>query len=83
MEDADGFTLNNVWLDFKTGPVLFAKNSKNIQVEKVTTASPAGLFISAAGEKTENIRLLLTDVSKAKKDVELGPGVRPGAVVIQ
>jgi len=83
MEDADGFTLNNVWLNFKTGPVLFAKNSKNIQVEKVTTASPAGLFISAAGEKTENIRLLLTDVSKAKKDVELGPGVRPGAVVIQ
>ncbi|MBF8294746.1 MAG: glycoside hydrolase [Bacteroidetes bacterium] len=83
MEDADGFTLNNVWLNFKTGPVLFVKNSKNIQVEQLTTASPAGLFVRAAGEKTENIRLLQTDVSKAKKVMELGPDVRQGAVVIQ
>jgi len=83
MEDAEGFTLNNIWLNFSTGPVLSVKNSKNIQVEKVTTASPAGLFVRVSGEKTENIRLLLTDVLKAKKDVELGPDVRPGAVVIQ
>lgn len=83
MEDADGFTLNNVWLNFKTGPVLSVKNSKNIQVEQLTTASPAGLFVRAGGEKTENIRLLRTDVSKARKDVELGSGVQPGAVVIK
>jgi polygalacturonase len=83
MEDADGFTLSNVWLNFKSGPVLSVKNSKNIKIDTLTTASPAGLFARASGEKTENIRLLRADVSKAKKDVELGPDVRQGAVVIQ
>jgi polygalacturonase len=83
MEDADGFTLNNVWLNFKSGPVLSVKNSKNIEVDQLTTASPADVFVRAAGEKTDNIRLLRTDVSKAKKVVELGPDVRTGAVVIK
>jgi polygalacturonase len=83
MEDADGFTLNNVWLNFKKGPVLTIKNGRNIRVEQLTAASPAGLFVRAAGEKTENIQLQQADVSKAKKGAELSPEVRPGAVVIK
>jgi len=83
MEDADGFTLSNVWLNFKTGPVLSVNNARNVQLEQLTTASPATLFVRASGAKTENIRVQRNDVAKAKKDMELGKDVRQGAVVIQ
>jgi len=83
MEDADGFTLNNVWLNFKKGPVLSVKNARNIQLEQLTTASPAALFVRANGANTENIRVQRSEVVKAKKDMELGPDVKQGAVVIQ
>jgi len=83
MEEADGFTLKNVWLNFKKGPVLSVNNARNVQLEQLTTASPATLFVRASGVKTENIRAQRSDAAKAKKDVELGQEVRQGAVEIK
>ena len=83
MEEADGFALENVWLNFKSGPVLSVKNTKNVQLEKLTTASQAALFVRATGAKTENIRVQRNDAVKANKDVELGQDVKQGAVIIQ
>jgi hypothetical protein len=59
------------------------KNARNIQLEQLTTASPAALFVRANGANTENIRVQRSEVVKAKKDMELGPDVKQGAVVIQ
>jgi len=81
MEDADGFMLNNVRLNFKSGPVLSAKNAKNIQLDQVTTVSTPNVFVKASGQRTENIRVLKADALKAKKDFELAPDVKAGAVV--
>jgi polygalacturonase len=81
MEDADGFVLNNVRLNFATGPVLTAKNAKNIQLDHITTVSMPEVFVKASGQRTENIRVMKVDVSKAKKDFELAPDVKAGAVV--
>ena len=83
MEDADGFSLNNVRLNFKSGPVLSAKNAKNIQLDQVTMASKPDVFVKASGPRTENIRVSRVDASKAKKDFELAPDVKAGAVVVQ
>jgi polygalacturonase len=81
MEDADGFTLTNVRLNFKSGPVLSAKNARNIQLDQITTASTPDVFVKASGPRTENIRVLKADASKAKKDFDLAPDVKGGAVV--
>jgi polygalacturonase len=81
MDDADGFLLNNVRLNFKSGPVLSAKNAKNIQLDHISTASTPDVFVKASGQRTENIRVLKADASKAKKDFDLAPDVKAGAVV--
>lgn len=81
MEDADGFTLNNVRLNFKSGPVLSANNSRNIQLNKISTVSQPDVFVKASGERTENITVWKLDALKAKRDFELGPDVKPGAIV--
>jgi DNA sulfur modification protein DndE len=83
MEEADGFVMKNVWLNFKSGPVLAVKNARNIKLETVTAATPAELFVRANGATTENIRVQRNDIAKAKKDVELGKDVKQGAVIIQ
>jgi polygalacturonase len=81
MEDADGFVLKNFRLNFTSGPVLSVKNAKNIQLDQITSSSTPEVFIRASGQRTENIRLLKADVLKAKKDFELTPDVKAGAVV--
>jgi polygalacturonase len=81
VEDADGFSLNNVRLNFKSGPVLSAKNAKNIQLDQIRTASTPDVFVKASGQRTENIRVLKADASKAKKDFDLAPDIKAGAVV--
>jgi DNA sulfur modification protein DndE len=83
MEDADGFTLNNVWLDFKTGPVLTVKDGKNIHLDQVGTSTRPELFILATGSRTENVQVLKSDAAKAKKAVELGPDVKPEAIILK
>jgi hypothetical protein len=81
MEDADGFSLSNVRLNFKSGPVFSAKNAKNIQLDQVTTTSTPDVFVKASGQRTENIRVLKADASRAKKDFDIAPDVKAGAIV--
>ncbi|HTY39300.1 MAG TPA: glycoside hydrolase family 28 protein [Bacteroidota bacterium] len=83
MDAADGFTMKNIWLSFKSGPVLSVHDGRNIDIQSLTTASQASLFVRASGTKSGNIRVQRADAAKAKKDVELGSDAKPGAVVIQ
>jgi polygalacturonase len=83
MEDADGFTLNNVRLNFKSGPVLSAKNSKNIRLDKVSTVSTPAVYVKASGPRTENITVSKSDAAQAKKDFDLAPDVKTGTVIVQ
>jgi polygalacturonase len=83
MEDAERFTMKNVWLKFKSGPVLSVKNAMNVQLDQVNTGSTAELFVRASGTKTEKIQVSKTDASKAKRDVELSADVKPGSVILK
>jgi polygalacturonase len=83
MEEADGFVMKNIWLSFKSGPVMNLRNARNVKLDTVTTASPADLFVHAAGPKTDNILLGRTDASKAKRDAELGTDVPKNAVIFK
>ena len=81
MENADGFTLANIWLKFKSGPVLTATNSRNIDLAKIEVDGVADLLVRALGEKTDHIRIAKGAI-KAKRDAELSPEMKPGAVVL-
>jgi len=83
IEDAEGISLTDVWLDFKSGPVLSVKDTKNAQFEKITLASPAGVFVLASGTKTEAISVLKKDAAQAKREVELVSGAMPAAVMFK
>ena len=83
VEDASGITVAGVRLDFKSGPILTVKNSKNIRLEQVTTANPAELFVRASGIETDNVQLLHADVSKAKRAVEQTADVRRDAIIVR
>ena len=83
MEEADGFVLKNVWLNFKSGPLLSVKNARNINLETVTTATPPEFYVRAAGSRTENIQVERSEASKAKRDVDLGADVPKGAVIFK
>lgn len=83
LENAEGFTLTNVWLNFKSGPVLTVKNTRDVHIDQLATSTTPVLFVRASGSGTENIQVLKSDATKAKKDVELGPDVKPGAIVLK
>lgn len=83
MEEAEGFTLKNVWLNFKSGPVLSVKNARNINLETITTAVPPELYVKATGSRTEKIQVERSEASKAKRDVDLGVDVPKGAVIFK
>ena len=83
MEDADGFVLKNIRLNFTSGPVLSVKNAKNIQLDQMTSSSTPEVFIKASGERTEKIRVSKVDASKAKRSVEQTEEVRKDAIVVR
>lgn len=82
MENAEAFTLRDLWLDVARGPVLDAKNVKNITINQIATAAIADVLVRARGSETANIRISNSAV-EAKKTIELAPEVKPGTVVIE
>jgi DNA sulfur modification protein DndE len=83
LEDAESISLTDVWLDFKFGPVLSVKNCRDVQAERVTLASRAGVFVRASGAKTEAITALKKDAAQAKRELELVSGTDSAAVIFK
>ena len=54
-------------------------NSKNITLNKISYAN-ADLLLNVSGEKSSGIAVTSTDVSKAKKSVEVSYGAKQNAV---
>jgi polygalacturonase len=79
--DADQIRLKNARILPRTGPVLSLKDSRNVTMEKVSGPEGAELFVKLEGERTGGIRILETDLSKAKKGIELGKNVPADAVI--
>ena len=75
LTDAKGITLNNIQLitDSKK-PVVFIDNSSNLTFDKIDFNKNTDLFMSVNGDRSANISVAKTDVSKAKKEVEFQKG---------
>jgi polygalacturonase len=79
--EAEGITLKNVRLiSTNTNPVLNIHNSKNITLNNIGYKDGAELLLNVSGEKSNAIRLVNTDASKAKKKLETSYGADEKAV---
>lgn len=67
--EAEDITLNNVGL-FSTSPkVMQVQNSKNINLQNISYLADKETLLEISGERNEKVRLLKTDVNKAKNKV--------------
>jgi len=80
MTEGSDITLRNVNLITKdVNPVMNIHNSMNITLNKIGYAN-ADLLLNVTGEKSRGIAVTSTDVSKAKKGLEVSYGAKESAV---
>jgi hypothetical protein len=77
---ADGVKLLQVEILPEQGPVLSFHNSLNIAIDQATYPAAAEVFLALSGDKTANINISNTNLTSAKKDVQLAPEVKPNAL---
>lgn len=78
--EAENINLKNVTLLTKDKTVMQVQNSRNVVLDGITYGADKDLLLKVMGNRSEGVRLLNTDAGKAKKDIELGVGVK-GKVV--
>ncbi|MDN5288336.1 MAG: glycoside hydrolase family 28 protein [Mucilaginibacter sp.] len=80
--EGQNISLKNVYLESKdTTPLISIQNSSSITLNHVTY-NDAQLLFKITGKKSAQIKLLATDVSKAKTSVEFGSGVANSTLTI-
>ncbi len=70
--EAENIRLKNITLMTKEKTVMKVQNSKNITLDQINYKPGADLVLKVMGDRSKAIRLLNTDASKAKKEVEFG-----------
>ncbi len=83
MENAEGIGLSDLWLNFRSGPVVSVKDCRDVHVEHVTLASLARVFVRASGAKTEAITALKQDAAQARRAIELVSGAKRSGVIFK
>ena len=79
--DAERIELKDVRISRAVGPVITVRDSRNVMIDRASNADAADVFLKVEGERAADIHVSNTDMSKARKAVELGKGVPDGAVV--
>jgi DNA sulfur modification protein DndE len=75
--EADNIRLKNVTFLTKDKTVMKVQNGKNITLDGIQFKPNADVLLQIMGTRSQNIRLLNTNSSQAKKEVELGQQVAP------
>lgn len=83
LENAESIVISGAKLGFVSGPVISVKDCKNIELSNTMLCRPAEVFVRVDGEKTEDIRLSSSDVSKATRDIDSSPEVKKNAIIIR
>ncbi|CAG5074560.1 hypothetical protein DYBT9623_05247 [Dyadobacter sp. CECT 9623] len=83
LTDADQIRFKNVQLITKeTKPVVFMENSSNISLDSIRYDVESEVLFSVSGERSRNITVQKTDVSKAKKGIEFQKGAQEKSLII-
>jgi polygalacturonase len=78
--DAERITLSNLQITPKNGPVISIRDSREVAINKAK-ARNADVFLRVEGEKSQNIRIKASDLSRTAKPVEFDNGAKETAVV--
>ena len=79
-QDADNITMKNVNIACEDNFVAHITNSSNITMDNISF-NESEVFMKVNGERSSDIKLINTDTSNAKKEVELGEGVSAKSVI--
>lgn len=74
--EGENINLKNVTMLTKDKTVMQVQNSKNITLDGITYGKDKDVLLKVMGDRSESIKLLRTDATGAKKEVELGVGVK-------
>jgi polygalacturonase len=77
---AKGIRVANARILPESGSVFNVTDSTDVTIEKAACPEAAAIFLTVSGVKTDGIRLLDTDTSRATKPIELVRGATPEAV---
>lgn len=81
IQEASNITLNDVTMMTKnTNPVAYVLNSDNITINNLKYKDSADVLAIVQGERSKNISILNTDITKAKQKLQTGFGVTDTAV---
>lgn len=78
--EAENISLKNVTLLTNDKTVMQVQNSKNVVLNNIQYGTDKDVLLKVMGDKSDGIKLLNTDTKKAKKDIELGVGVKSKVV---
>jgi DNA sulfur modification protein DndE len=77
--EGENISLENATLHCRDKSVLTLQNSKQITIHNLQY-KPADVLLTVAGTRSKEIKLLKTDGSKAKKEIELMAGVNENVI---
>ncbi|MFP5039391.1 glycoside hydrolase family 28 protein [Parasediminibacterium sp. JCM 36343] len=81
--EADDISLKNISLLSKdTNPSIFIDNGSNLSFDNIKYTNNAGLLFSINGDKSAQIKVRKTDVSKAAKQAEFNNGATEKALIL-
>jgi polygalacturonase len=80
--DAEGIQFQNVRIFQQEGPVFDLDNARNISIKHPDYSPNSSAFIKVSGNRSQDIHVIETDLSKAKIGIEIGPDVQPNAVSV-
>ncbi|MEO7310225.1 MAG: glycoside hydrolase family 28 protein [Chitinophagaceae bacterium] len=81
-EEGDQINVKNVkLLSHNTSPVMTVHNSSNLVLNEIYFPKNTRLLLKIDGERTAAIKLIKTDISNAKKEVEFSGGATPSSYV--
>ncbi|GAB2535076.1 glycoside hydrolase family 28 protein [Spirosoma aerophilum] len=73
--EAENIRLKNVSLLSSSKTIMQVQNSRNITLDHIVYTPTADLLLHIAGDRSKAIRLLNTDTTRARKQVETDPSV--------
>lgn len=78
--EAENISLKNVTLLTNDKTVMQVQNSKNVVLNNIQYGTDKDVLLKVMGDKSDGVKLINTDTKKAKKDIELGVGVKSKVV---
>jgi len=80
--DAEQIKLTNISILPEKSPVFSFYESRKVAMHNISSSESDGIFLSLQGEKTQDIHLAGSNISRLVNRIQLGEGVQPDAITM-